>query len=85
MVMLNVLIMVLAAWKWGYRGFIPCLAVGLGALVYALDARLLQPPPDFTLRETISVVTGKKLRIGKGDCTVFGSSRVSCDSDVSIS
>jgi hypothetical protein len=65
LVMLNVLIMVLAEWKWGYRGFIPCLAVGLGALVYAMDARLWQPPPDFTLRKTVSMVTGANSGLGK--------------------
>jgi hypothetical protein len=65
LVMLNVLVMMLAAWKWGYRGFIPCLAVGLGELVYAMDARLWQPPPDFNLRETVSVVTGANSGVGK--------------------
>jgi hypothetical protein len=65
LVMLHVLVMMLAAWKWGYRGFIPCLAVGLGALVYAMDERLWQPPPDFTLRETVSVVTGANSGLGK--------------------
>jgi protochlorophyllide reductase len=56
LVILNVLLMVVAAWKWGYRGFIPCLAVGLGALVYAMDARLWQPPP---------VITGANSGLGK--------------------
>jgi NAD(P)-dependent dehydrogenase (short-subunit alcohol dehydrogenase family) len=65
LVMLNVLIMVPAGWKWGYRGVIPCLAVGLSALVYAMDARLWHPPPDFNLRETISVVTGANSGLGK--------------------
>jgi hypothetical protein len=63
--MLNVLVMMLAAWKWGYRGFIPCLEVGLAALVYAKDARLWKPPPDFNIRETISVVTGANSGLGK--------------------
>jgi hypothetical protein len=37
---------------------------GLSALVYAMDARLWQLPPDFNLCKTISVVMGVNSGLG---------------------
>jgi len=60
------LILAFASWKGGfYQGFCPCACVGLGILIYVIDARLWRPPVTTDLSNTISVITGANSGIGR--------------------
>lgn len=55
----------LAARRLGWRGFIPCLAACIGALIYSMDVHLWQPPSEMSLAGKVAVLTGANSGLGK--------------------
>jgi len=62
---IGVLVILCSTWKYGWQGFVPCVAVCLGVLIYAMDMMLWKPQPDMNLRDTVAVITGANSGLGK--------------------
>ena len=62
---IGLIVTILATWKRGWQGFVPCFALCLGALLYSMDARLWEPPSDADLSHAVAVITGANSGLGK--------------------